>query len=385
VPVAYGTKIFGKLGNTNISIMDVRTRKFTAKDDVPLVAQNFIAGRVYQNIWDESKVGFLFTHGSPDGSKNSLAGFDLIYQTSRFRGDQNLSATGWFVYNWNRMKTGNHQGFGLKLDYPNDLWDCVATYAYYGDALDPGLGFLPRPGVQNLNLGLNYRPRPEKGFLGRLIRQFFYELRLNFYWDLKGNLETRRIFTAPLNIRTESGEHIEFNVVPNRDVLPYDFEVGDGVVLPRGPYDFTNYAVQLSTADHRPWAFNLEYKFGPFYSGHYHDAEIGFDLKFKGYAMLNFSTNIVRGNLPQGRFKENVYELKADFFLSPDLGLMNYFQYDDVSKNVGVNVRFRWQILPGNEIYVIYTKNWERLQDPRTRFMPLEERGVFKITLSVRP
>ena len=43
------------------------------------------------------------------------------------------------------------------------------------------------------------------------------------------------------------------------------------------------------------------------------------------------------------------------------------------------------QISPGNEIYLVYNRNWERRWDPLSRFAPLEERGVIKITLSVRP
>jgi hypothetical protein len=386
VPISFGAKVFGKLGNTNISILDVRSRAFTtAEEGIALGRRNFVAGRVYQNIWAESKVGFIFTDGSPDGTRNTLAGVDFIYQTSRFRGDQNFSATGWFVYNWNATAGGRHQGFGLRLDYPNDLWDINSSYGYYGDALAPGLGFLPRPGVQSYNLGFSFQPRPEKGLVGDLVRQFFFELRFNFTWDLRGNLETRRVFTAPLNLRTESGEHLEFNVIPNRDVLPYDFEISEGVILPRGPYDFTNYGLQFSSASHRPWTVDLEYSFGPFYSGRYDNVEASFAARYKGYASLEFGAEIVRANLPQGRFAENVYQLKADVFLSPDLGLMSYFQYDDVSKNLGLNVRFRWQVSPGNEIYFVYTKNWERRWDPEARFFPLGERGVFKIQLSLRP
>jgi hypothetical protein len=258
-------------------------------------------------------------------------------------------------------------------------------YSYYGDSLDPGLGFLPRNGVQAWSFGANYMPRPERGWVGRHVRQFFYELRFNYYWDLAARLETRRIFIAPLNLQTESGENFEVNVTSNRDILPYDFEVSDGVVLPRGPYDFTNYRLEFKSASHRAFEIEVEQGFGEFYSGHLSETELGLALKYKGYATLGVSSNLVRGNLPQGRFSENVYEVKADLFLSPRLGLMNYFQYDDMSKELGINLRFRWEITPGNIIYFVYTKNWERRWDPLSRFVPLEEKGVFKIQLSIRP
>lgn len=386
IPVAFGTKFFGKLGNTNLSFVDVKTRAFSDENlSLSLPSDNFFAGRVYQNVLAESKVGVIFTNGSPDGGKNTLAGLDLTYKTSRFMGNQNFLAGGWYVYNWNEIQTGKHQAYGLRLDYPNDLWDINSSYSYYGDSMNPGLGFLSRGNNQSFNLGFAYQPRPEKGLVGRLVRQFFYELQFSFYWDLAGNLETRRIFTAPINLRTESGEHIEFNVIPNRDVLPYDFEISEGVVIPKGPYNFTSYRAEFNSATFRPWTVDVSWKFGRFYSGHYDDAEIGFGVKVKGYATLALDANIVRGRLPQGKFSENIYQLKADFFFTPDLGLMNYIQYDDVSKKLGANIRFRWQLTPGNEIFLVYTKNWERRWDPVSRFVPLGERGVFKITLSIRP
>ena len=154
---------------------------------------------------------------------------------------QNFLASGWYAYNWNERKQGRHQGYGFRLDYPNDLWDIGASYAYYGDSLDPGLGFMPRNGIQTAFGRISFQPRPEKGFLGRFVRQFFFEFSGDYYWDLAGNLETRELFIAPLNLETQSGEHIEFSINPNRDVLPYDFEVSEGVILPAGPYDFTNF------------------------------------------------------------------------------------------------------------------------------------------------
>jgi hypothetical protein len=386
IPVAFGTKLFGKLGNTNLSVLDVKTRAFADKNlSLNLPSENFVAARVYQNVLAESKVGVIFTDRSSPGEKNTLAGFDLTYKTSRFLGNQNFLAGGWYVYNWNAVKTGKHQACGLRLDYPNDLWDINAGYSYYGDALNPGAGFLERGAVQSFYLGLDYQPRPEKGLVGRLVRQFFYQLEFSCYWDLQGKLETRQIFTAPLNLRTESGEHIEFNVIPNRDVLPYGFEIAPGVVIPKGPYNYLSYRAEFNSATFRPWTVDVSWRFGQFYSGHYDDARIGFGYKYKGFIALALETEIVRGRLPQGNFNENVYQLKADFFLSPDLGLMSYIQFDDVSNLLGANIRFRWQLSPGNVIYLVYTKNWERRWDPMSRFVPLGERGVFKITLSVRP
>jgi hypothetical protein len=386
IPVDFGLKLFGKLGRTNVAILDMKTKAYSNEaDGIYLNSQNFLAARIYQDIFQESRVGVIFTNGEPTGQKNTLAGFDFVYQTSRFRGDKNFLLGLWYLYNWNELNSGYHQAYGLRLDYPNDLWDINGSYNFYGDAFEPGLGFISRNGVRNANFGLAYQPRPEKGFIGDLVRQFFFEFRSTFYWDLNGALETRRIFLAPLNFRTESGEHFEFNIILNRDVLPEDFEVAEGVIIPAGPYDFNQFSLQCNTASFRPWYLGAEWRFGEFYSGHYNELNGQFAFRINGYATFSLRADLVKGVLPQGTFTEKALELKADFFLNPNLGLMNYLQYDSVSKNLGFSSRFRWTITPGNEIYFIFNKGWNRVWDPVSRFEPGAGRAVFKITLSIRP
>jgi hypothetical protein len=385
VPVNFGAKLYGKIGNTNLAFLDTQTGAFATPDGTEIAGQNLLAARVTQNIFQESKVGLIFTNGSPTGEKNSLAGFDFNYRSSKFLGDKNIMLAAWGVYNWNAQEEGRHQGFGFRADYPNDLWSVQTTYAYYGDALDPGLGFMMRPAIQTGFGRVGFQPRPTGGFLERVVRQFFFDASADYYWDLAGNLETRQLNASPLGFQTQSGETFGFSVNSTRDILPYDWEVSEGVVIPAGPYDFTGYRLNASSAGHRPIVLDAGWSFGGYYSGTFDSVMLGLTLKFKGYATLAFDTNLVRGRLPEGSFSQNVYQLKADIFLSPDLGLMNYIQYDDITDTVGWNARLRWTVKPGNEIYFVYNKNWERVWDPTSRLVPLGERGVFKITLSIRP
>jgi len=385
VPVKFGAKLYGKIGDTNLAVLDVQTGAFDDPDGVRIGGQNLLAARITQNIFDQSKIGLIFTNGSPTGERNSLAGFDLNYSSSKFLGDKNIMLAAWGVYNWNEQEEGRHQGFGFRADYPNDLWNVQTVYAYYGEALDPGLGFMMRPAIQTAYGRVGFSPRPAKGPISRIVRQFLFDASADYYWDLAGVLETRRLSASPLGFRTPSGESFGLSVNATRDVLPFDFAVAEGVIIPAGPYDFTNIRLNASTAGHRPVVVDAGYSFGQFYSGHYDDVSLGLTLKFKGYATLAFDANLVRGRLPEGDFSQNVFQLKADIFLSPDLGLMNYIQYDDISDTLGWNARLRWQITPGNEIYLVYNKNWERVWDPLSRFISLGERGVVKLTLSIRP
>jgi hypothetical protein len=379
VPVLFGTKLYGKVGQTNLSILDAQTGNFG-----DLKGQNLLAARMTQNIFAESKVGWIFTNGSPTGARNTLLGVDFQYSSSKFLKNKNIMLAAWGAYNWND-EPGRHQGFGFRASYPNDLWNIQSTYAWYGEGLDPGLGYMMRQNMQTGFLSVSFQPRPTSGLLAKLVRQFFFSASGDYYWDLAGNLQTSRINVTPLAFRTHSGEQVGFSINPGREVLTQDFEIARGVVLPPGSYSFVNYGVQFNSAAHRMVTVEAGYTLGGFYSGHYNEAKVGLGVKLKGYVSLSFDTDLVRARLPQGRFSENVYELKADFFVSPDLGLMNYVQFDDISNQLGWSARLRWQVSPGNEIYLVFNKNWERRWDPASRFFPLEQRGVLKITLSIRP
>ena len=390
IPVLFGTKLYGKIGNTNLTFLDVQTRAARVADPAAeggmrdLPGGNLLAARVTQNIFAQSKVGFIFTNGSPTGERNSLFGMDFNYSSSKFLGDKNLMLAAWGVYNWNETEAGRHHGFGFRANYPNDLWNVQSTYAYYGEALNPGLGYMMRQGIQTGFLMVGFQPRP-KGWLGSVVRQFYFNASGDYYWDLAGHLESSTVSASPLSFRTQSGESFGISLSANHDVLPFDWNVSDGIVLPAGPYDWTGCSLNASSASHRTVVIEAGYGFGGYYSGTINNWTVGLTTKLKGYATLAFDANLVRGNMPQGRFSENVYQLKADIFLSPDLGLMNYIQFDDMTDTLGWSARLRWQITPGNEVYLVYNKNWERIWDPRSRFLPLGDRGVVKISLSIRP
>jgi hypothetical protein len=381
VPVLWGAKVYGKLGRTNLAALDVQTGEGGG-----LPGSNFFAARLTQDLFAESKIGWIFTNGSPSGARNTLAGMDLQYSSSRFFGNKNIMLAAWGAYNWNDKTDGRHHGFGFRADYPNDLWNVQTTYAFYGEALDPGMGYMMRKGIQTGYIRVAYQPRPAPGGgLDRLVRQFYLSASGDYYWKLDGRLETKHLQAQPFGFRTESGEYFSFEVNQFRDVLPYDFEVAEGVVLKAGDYSYTSYQLQFNTAVHRAVSFEGQYDFGRFYSGQYDNISLAVTVKIDGYVNLSFDSNFVKGRLPEGNFSENVYQLKADFFLTPDLGFMNYVQYDDISRSLGWNARLRWQIKPGNEVYLVYNKGWERRWDPLSRFVPMEERGVLKFTLSIRP
>ena len=188
-----------------------------------------------RTINENLRVGAIFTNGDPEGLRqNTLAGVDAVWRTSKFWGNKNFLVGAWSATTQGDVGPGSKLGWGFKIDYPNDLWDCATSVNQYGDALEPLLGFLPRAGVRRTSASCNFQPRPSKNGPFRWIRQEFFENDYVRYTDSKGIVESWEYFMAPVNLRFESGDRFEFNWNPHGETLVVPFEVARRVVIPPG-------------------------------------------------------------------------------------------------------------------------------------------------------
>ena len=93
VPIIAGTKINGRIGNTNVGGLVVATDD---EDGVVEEPAMMAVSRVKQNVGEESWLGAIVGVGDPLNRTGSwTAGADYTYSTSRFRGNKNLRAGVW--------------------------------------------------------------------------------------------------------------------------------------------------------------------------------------------------------------------------------------------------------------------------------------------------
>ena len=370
VPIDVGGKVNGRVGNTNFGALTVRTRDV---DTLP-TANTMAVVRVKQNVLEESSIGFIATGGDPlERSGSWLVGPDLTYQTSHFRGDKNFLVGVWGVaVGREDLQSGDRTAAGFKVDYPNDLWDIVLKYKRIGDAFDPSLGFVPRPGVQIGSLNVNWQPRPKQPIGPLRIRQCFVENELDYVAGLTGGWESYELFFAPINCRLESGDRFELNVAPRGERLFESFEVADEVTIPGGAYHFTRFGAELGTAAKRRLSGGAEWSFGRFYNGYLNQYELSVSWKPSSLVILELSAERDAGRMPQGHFVQDAIATRLHVNVSPDLQLSSFVQYDNESRSVGTNTRLRWTFDPLGDLFVVYNHN-VRTRNPIT----LERQLVF--------
>ena len=362
VPIAAGGKVDGRAGDTNFGTLVVRSEG--AGTTLPASTEAVL--RVKQNVLRESSIGFIATAGDPAGRPGSwLAGPDLTFQTTHFRGGKNLVVGAWGLAAGRDGLGGDRTAVGFKIAYPNDLWDLSLRYKRIGDAFDPSLGFVPRPGVHMLGGTATWQPRP-RGSIGPLhVRQCFWENEPTFVAGLNGGWQSYRYFMAPINCRLESGDRFEFNIVPAGERLSVPFDIADGVTIPAGTYHFPRFRLEGGLAPKRRFSAQATWWFGWFYDGSLNQYELTAAWKPSALFIVELTGERDVGHMPEGNFVKDLVGTRLRMNFSPDLQLTSLLQYDSESRTLGANTRLRWTFRPLGELFVVYNHNL-RTRDPLT-------------------
>jgi hypothetical protein len=357
VPILVGGKMIGRQSNYNIGVIDARTDEL---EEHSLDGQNLFAARVSRNLFTQSWVGGIVTHGDPTGTgENTLVGADARFATSSFRGRRNL-AVDLFLLTTNDEAsdaTGYAGGFGVQ--YPNDLWDLSMNWKQIGEEFQPALGFVPRRGIRKGTARASFQPRPGRGG----IRQVFFSVEPSYVANLDNRVDNWAVEISPLTVRMESGDRVEVSCEPLYERLPEPFEISDGITIPAGSYRWNRYSASIGTADKRPWVLSAETSWGSFYDGTLKRMGLGVTLKPSTHLLFNVEAEWNDASLPGGAFSTTVFSARGDVNVSPDVSWANLVQYDSESRELGVQSRFRWILKPGNDVFVVINRAWRREVD----------------------
>ncbi|MGE5244502.1 MAG: DUF5916 domain-containing protein [Betaproteobacteria bacterium] len=356
VPIDVGAKVVGRQSGYNIGVLDVETRDVPAAS---LTRQNLFAARVSRNLFEQSWIGAIVTNGDPNGAgANNLLGADARFATSTFKGNKNVGLDLFFERSADHTLGSDYAG-GFGLSYPNDRWDMFLNWKQIGDNFQPGLGFVPRVGIRTTKARVAFQPRPQRWG----IRQFFFEFEPEYITNLHNRLENWRFFMAPFNVRTESGEHLEWNTIPEFQHLDAPFEIYPGVVVPIGSYQWHMYRAQMNTATKRRWVIDLTYWWGGFYDGTRKETTVGLTLKPTAHLSVALQADRNDITLLEGHFQTELLTARGDYNFSPNVSWQNLVQYDNETRLMSAQSRFRWILKPGNDLFLVLNRGWVKTFD----------------------
>ncbi len=390
IPIQFGTRLGGQAGRYEVGFLQVGT-----EDHLGIGGEDFTVARVKRQIFEESTIGAIYTRraGGADNqgtrpADNHTAGIDLDFRTSRFLGDKNLQVDGFFVWNSNSEPTADRtisdlSARGVRIDFPNDIWQGHLSYREFGSFYDPAVGFVTRNGFRRVEPNVTWRPRPDISW----IRQFEFGTQFRYLASIEtGRPEERQWRFDILGIDFENSADFDFGVTRQFEYLDRAFEISDGIVIQPGKYRTWEWEVSGGTPNQERISLDASVGGGGFWNGDRlgYQLELGYRSNSGVELGLEYERDEVA--LPQGAFDTNLFRLNTAWDISPWSSVTGNVQYDDVSEIIGLFLKTRWIIAPGNDLYLVYTQNWQNLRADQLdqRFTTLSQGGSTKLNYTFR-
>jgi len=356
IPIEVGGRLTGKVGRFGVGAMNIETGD---DPDVKTPRTNFSVVRVKRDILRRSTIGAMVTNRTATaalpGVSNVAFGADAAF--SFF---QNLNLGGYYARSeTDGFKRDNDSYLG-RFDYAGDRYGAQAQYLKVGDNFAPDVGFVRRDNMRRSFGQLRFSPRPKVRF--KSVRQFTYQSSLEYIENGAGQLESR-IETGSFQAERQNSDVFAVNVATDYELLLRKFDVAKNVSIPPGGYQFTNAMVSYQMGLQRRVSGTLSLQRGEFYDGTltaygYTAARVSIVKQWS--VEPSISINAVK--LPAGNFTTTLLRTRSDYGFSPRMFVSALIQYSSGDSAFSSNLRFRWEYLPGSEMFVVYTDERDTLQ-----------------------
>jgi Domain of unknown function (DUF5916) len=365
VRIIGGLRLLGKTGGATVGGMSLQTASKGAEPST-----NFTVLRWKQDIGSQSNIGFLSTSKIQPGRIATINGMDVRFDTRRLFGDKNFSA-GLAIANSYTSDAPNQSGWAHRIfvSLPNDFVEYDAAWTRAAAEFNLEAGFQRRTAYQEFYTELQFNPRPD--FIPWMRRMEFKPIDVNYYIDDRTHA-MQSVFSEfrPLGFATRSGEFVEFNIQRLAENLTEDFEIEDGIVIPRDRYWFTRFEVQGETFSGRPVSTEFGLNWGDFYDGTRTESEARIEWRTGKYVSLSADAQRNRISLPAGDFTVNELGGRIDFAFSPALFGAVFGQWNDEDEEILLNFRVEWIPKPGTDFFFVVN------QGTRTAMTPWESTGT---------
>ncbi len=346
-----GARLTGREGGLSFGVMSVQM-----DDDPVLGAKNLSVARAAVDILEESSIGLLVTAGDPTRpGENYVAGVDANFRFSNVIGNGALEAHAWVIGSeTSDTDDTDRVAVGGRVTLPNDPLLLSTFAARIGRDFNPALGFTERRGVYEYNNNARYRLRP--GWRG--VRHIDLAADWRLYTTLENAVQSSELELPEVAFEFDEGDRLVLAYDLLREGLTEPFEIAPGVIIPPGDYPFSRFRGRIESSASRELSAGIEGRVGSFYDGTRADL-LPFIAWQTRWISTRFEFEHNQIDLPQGDFNVEVARVKAAVQFSPELSWTNTVQYDNVSDTAGLNSRIRWEVEPGQEVFIVFNQGFD--------------------------
>lgn len=343
VPITYGAKMTGKVGGTNLGVMNVQTGESELG-----VGENYTAVRAKQDVFGRSSIGGIFTNVQGAGNHNRVVGMD-----ANFRFLEHMRVAGFVArVDDSRMDDSPLSG-SFSAEWDSDRWELGGSYLRIDPGFDSELGYIRRTDIVQRGANAGWNPRPEWGG----IRQIRIGTSVDYLTDTEGRLLGREL-GADVNFSLESGDSIYVGVDRELDRVDRGFRVGPGVVIPAGDYQMTTFRTFLRTYSARRVSGRVSVSGGDYFGGSRYSISPSGTFRFNEKLSLSPRYTFNTIDVPNGDFDTHSISLRTTYNFSDQWLTSTLVQYDNLSGRMSVFARLNYVYRGGyDNFYLVYKQS----------------------------
>ena len=352
IPILGGTRLTGRAGGFSIGALNIQQRR---EGDSP--SANFTALRLRRDILSQSDIGVMLLNKETSGAHfNRVIGTDANFRFFQNL-DVNFAGAQTFSPEVVGAPTGDDWYSKSSFNYNSNRLAVRGGYQMIGARFNNEMGFVPRRGVNNGELHVGARFRPNWSWTRGWLRESYPHWQVENFSRRGGGLESRYMdWHWPVTFHNST--FIEVGVNPTIEVIRNAFPINSRRnirVLP-GRYEFNEYFLLANTNASAALSFNTRYSIGDFYDGYRRGYTVGSTMRANQH--FNVSANVQFNDieLPQGAFTTTLITGRVNYFLNTKVFLNALLQYNTDARQWSSNVRFNVIHRPLSDIFLVYNE-----------------------------
>ena len=204
-----------------------------------------------------------------------------------------------------------------------------------------------------------------------------------------GNVQTRKLEADFLSLRSRFGDWASLRVSYQTEGLLLDEQPlsGIGINIPDGEHNFLRWNAFFRTASFRPFRVQLSVHGGDYYNGKRLSVQPEISWRPNEHLRFEVSYDYSKYQFPGGQEAiTRLISFENEIAFDAKMSLVTLVQYDNLSEEIGINSRFRYNLTAGQDIWFVINHNMHRdvTVDDRFSFHSTDSLAVAKVRYTFR-
>jgi len=376
-----GARLSGKLNEKlRVGLLSMVTAP-QQENDLP--AFNYTVAAAEQVVFDRSNIAFIFVNkqaidsddfGETADKYDRVAGLEyrLVSKNNYWSGKTS------FMKSLTPNVAEHKFAHFTQLQYNRRKYRFAWSHLLVGEGFDAETGFVPRRDILNISPTLDFRFFPQTDKITQMTLGF------DFTWIHKLGKDKNVIIEGfglaenaaglSWDVSLSNNHRFEMSLDYTNLLLLDDFDPTriqkDDVFLSAGSrFENTVFRARYSTDQRKTFFFRIDPLYGRFFGGTRLGTRTRMTYRFQPFGSVSLNVNYNRIELNAPFEVANLWLIgpRIDVTFTKKHFFTAFIQYNNQLENLSVNSRFQWRFAPASDFFLVYSDNFNSLDNFNSR------------------